>query len=228
MRAFAIADMPKKIPFFIGKFSFDPAPIYRAIAHGIVRWIYKPTYIGMENIPATGPAILICNHVSYMDGPIIDAGCPRRVRYIIDEDIYHAPGVHYFMSMDRAIPIAANRKSVERAFDEISNGLKNGDVICIFPEGFLTFTGGLGRFRPGIEWIIKRDQVPVVPMALAGLWGSIFSRKRLKSALRWLPQEWLRGKVTLICGAPMDPKTVNVNQLQDVVLKLKYSISGKS
>lgn len=204
---------------------FSPEPVYRAVAHGLTRFVYKPTYIGFENMPKEGPAIIISNHVSYMDGPMIDVGCPRKVRYIIDEHIYNVPGVHYLMQMDRAIPIAANRKSVEAALDEVSNGLKNGDVICIFPEGFLTFTGGLGRFRPGIEWMIQRNPVPVIPLAISGLWGSVFSRKRLNSPLRWLPQQWLRGRVVVKCGKPIDPAKVSVNYLQEAVLRLKYSVN---
>lgn len=225
MRVFTLGS-PLKKTVWTRELSFDPAPLLRFIAHGLTRKIYKPTYIGFEHIPETGPAILICNHVSYMDGPIIDAGCKRLVRYIIDEDIYNTPGVHYIMKLDRAIPIAPNRKSVEKAFEEVSNGLKNGDIICIFPEGFLTFTGGLGRFRPGIEWMIKRDPVPIIPMALSGLWGSVFSRKYLKSALRWLPRHWLRGQVICKCGPAIDPtKTpITVNYLQEIVLRLKYSI----
>jgi 1-acyl-sn-glycerol-3-phosphate acyltransferase len=205
-------------------FHLDLNAMYRKIIHGITLWAYKPQYYGMENIPETGPAIIISNHVSYMDGLIIDAGCKRPIRYIIDQDIYHFPIVHYIMKRAQAIPIAPNRKSVEAAFNEISNGLKAGDLICIFPEGFLTFTGGLGRFKPGIEWMIKRDPVPVIPIALSGLWGSIFSRKYLKSPLRWLPREWVRGKVIVKCGKPLDPSEININYLQDVVMKLKYSI----
>lgn len=206
------------------KLSLDPAPLYRNMIHGLTRWVYKPRYIGFDNIPAEGPAILISNHVSYMDGPIIDAGCQRRVRYLIDEDIYNTPGVHYLMSMDHAIPIAPNRKSVEAAFDTISAALKNGELVCIFPEGFLTFTGSLGRFRPGIEWIIRRDPVPVIPIALSGLWGSVFSRKYAKSFFRWWPRQWGR-RVTAICGPALAPEKVTVNYLQEVVLRLKYSIS---
>lgn len=207
------------------RFSYNPEPILSKIAHSLTRAVYKPTYIGFENIPETGAAIIICNHVSYMDGPIIDAGTKRNVRYIIDQDIYNVPGVHYLMKLDKAIPIAPNRKSVEAAFDEISNGLKNGDVICIFPEGSLTYTGGLGRFRPGIEWIIKRDQVPIIPIALSGLWGSVFSRKYLRAPFRLFPRHWGL-KVVAKCGPAIDPtKTrIDVNHLQEIVLKLKYSI----
>ncbi len=224
MRAFALK-LKMKPKGLKGKFSFDPAPLYSSIAHRITRFIYRPTYIGFENIPKTGPAILIANHVSYVDGPIIDAGCSRAVRYIIDEEIYNLPGVHYLMKLDRAIPIAPNRKSVQAALDAVSEGLRNGDVICIFPEGYLTFTGSLGRFRPGIEWMIKRDPVPVVPLALSGLWGSVFSRKYMKSPLRWLPRKWLRGKIVVKCGAVIPPQQVSINYLQEAILRLKYSIN---
>lgn len=220
-----LAKIKMKLPQL--RFSFNPEPILSKIAHKLTRAVYKPTYIGFDNVPETGPAILICNHVSYMDGPIIDAGCRRSVRYIIDDDIYKLPVVNYLMKLDKAIPIAPNRKSVEAAFDEISAGLKAGDVICIFPEGSLTYTGGLGRFRPGIEWIIRRDAVPVIPIALSGLWGSVFSRKYLKSSFRLFPRHWGL-KVIAKCGPAIDPtKTkIDVNYLQEVVLKLKYSINN--
>jgi 1-acyl-sn-glycerol-3-phosphate acyltransferase len=202
-------------------------PAYQWIAHSLVKFIYKPRYIGFENVPESGPAILISNHVSYVDGPIIDAGCKRPVRYLIDENIFNTPGVHYIMSLDRAIPIGNSKSSVEQAFDEISATLRAGELVCIFPEGVITYTGGLGRFRHGIERMIARDPVPVVPIALSGLWGSIFSRKRLRKPLRLLPREWLRGKVVALCGPVIQPEDVNVNYLQEVVLKLKYSLNGR-
>lgn len=197
--------------------------LLRKAIHSLTRFTYKPRYIGFENIPEKGAVILISNHVSYMDGPIIDAGCNRHVHYLIDEDIYNVPGVHTIMSRAKAIPIAPNRKSVERAFDMISTALGEGGIVCIFPEGFLTFTGGLGRFRPGIEWIIKRDPVPVVPIALSGLWGSVFSRQYRGTIWRYIPRRWLRGKVVVKCGLPLDPARATVNELQDVMMKLKYS-----
>lgn len=198
----------------------------RSVIHGIVLFTYKPRYINIERIPKEGPVILISNHVSYMDGPIINAGIDRLVHYVIDEDIYRTPGVHFIMSRAQAIPIAPNRKSVEAAFDMISEALKRGEAVCIFPEGFLTFTGGLGRFRPGIEWIIKRDPVPIIPIALSGLWGSVFSRQFRGSWRRFFPRRWLRGHVTVKCGAMVDPAHANINELQDIVMKLKYSIDN--
>lgn len=225
MRVSALGSFPK-IRFPVGRVHLSFEDTLHKIANGFTRWVYRPHYIGFENIPETGPAIIISNHVSYVDGPIIDAGCKRNVRYVIDEDIYRLPIIHALMKLNGAIPIAPNRKSVEKALDIISEGLKAGDLICIFPEGFLTFTGGLGRFRPGIEWMIKRDPVPVVPIALSGLWGSMFSRKYLKSPLRWIPRHWLRGRVTAKCGPALSPHDVSVNYLQEVVLKLKYSMGN--
>jgi len=224
MRALALAMIPKR-KFGPPRFTFDPAPLLRKYIHKLTLWVYKPNYIGFENIPKEGAAILICNHVSYVDGPIIDAGCNRPVRYLIDEGIYNLPVVHYLMTLDRAIPISYNRKAVEKAFDEISAALKNGELVCLFPEGFLTFTGSLGRFRPGIESISRRDPVPVVPLALTGLWGSVFSRKYAKSPFRMWPRTWGR-RVTAICGEPIPADKVTVNYLQEMVLKLKYSIGG--
>jgi 1-acyl-sn-glycerol-3-phosphate acyltransferase len=226
MRDAAIAYMMKwRLP--VGKiktFSFDPSPYYRRFIHSLTRSVYSIEYIGFENIPKDGPAILISNHVSYVDGPIIDAGCNRPIRYLIDQDIYNLPVVHYLMSLNRSIPISYNRKSVEKAFDEISDGLRGGDLVCIFPEGYLTFTGSLGRFRPGIEWITKRDpDVPIIPIAISGLWGSIYSRKYMKSRFRFWPRRWGR-KITVICGPAIPADQVSVNYLQEVVLKLKYSI----
>lgn len=208
------------------RLSFDPAPIYRKVIHGLTKFVYRPEYIGLENIPKTGGAMIVSNHVSYMDGPLIDAGiyahCGRSVRYVIDADIYALPAVNHIMKKARAIPIAYNRKSVEEAFEEISRGLRAGDLICIFPEGYLTFTGGLGRFRAGIESIIRRDPVPVIPMSLSGLWGSVFSRKFRGSWKRLIPRD-PRQKVIIKCGDPIPPEKVEVNYLQETVLRLKYS-----
>jgi 1-acyl-sn-glycerol-3-phosphate acyltransferase len=206
--------------------SGEVGPFFRSCLrfaiHSLTRAFYRPIYMGFENIPESGPAILISNHVSYMDGPIIDAGCKRPVRYLIDRDIYTLPVVHFVMSQARAIPITYNRKSVEAAFDAISDALRAGDLVCLFPEGYLTFTGSLGRFKPGIEAICKRDpDVPVIPIAISGLWGSMLSRKYLKSPFRWWPRKWGR-RATVVCGAPIPGDRVNVNHLQEVVLRLKY------
>ena len=195
----------------------------RAGARVLAHILYRPKYYGFDRIPETGAALLICNHVSYVDGLLIHAGCKRPVHFVIDQNIYNVPGVHFFMKLNGSIPIAPKREVVESALDQISQYLQQGELVCIFPEGRLTYTGSLGRFKPGIEFIIKRDPVPVYPIALNGLWGSIFSRKYLKARFRWFPRT-LRREVQAICGEPIQPEDVKINRLQEIVLKLKYAL----
>ncbi len=201
-------------------------PIFRFIARMLTKTFYKTEFIGFEKIPKTGPVLIIANHVSYMDGLMIQAACNRPVRFMIDQYIYNVPLVNYFMVHNKAIPILAKKESVGQALDTISKGLEAGDVVCIFPEGQLTYTGNLGRFKPGIEWIIERDPVPIYPVAIKGLWNSMFSRKYRKSAFRWFPKG-VRGKITVICGDVIHPGNVRVNHLQRVILSLKESLDRK-
>ena len=197
---------------------------YRRGARKLVYMLYKPKYYGFDRIPETGPAILIANHVSYVDGLIIHAGINRPVHYVIDKTIYELPGVNYFMRLNGSIPIAPKREVVEAALDQISEYLQKGELVCIFPEGRLTYTGSLGRFKPGIEYMVTRDPVPVYHIALNGLWGSVFSRKYLRARFRWMPRSLRRREVSAICGDPIQPEDVNINRLQEIVLKLKYSL----
>jgi 1-acyl-sn-glycerol-3-phosphate acyltransferase len=197
--------------------------IYRFLARQMVKIVYKTKFIGFDKIPAHGPVILIANHVSYVDGLIIQSACNRPIRFIIDEFIYRVPLVNYFMRLGRAIPILPRKESVKKALDEVSKGLDRGDIICIFPEGQLTYTGNLGRFKPGIEWMVERDPVPVYPIAIRGLWDSMFSRKYLRSKFPFFPRHF-HLKVTVVCGDVIHPKDVTVSHLQQVILNLKSSI----
>jgi 1-acyl-sn-glycerol-3-phosphate acyltransferase len=189
----------------------------------VVRLLYSTRFIGFDKLPKTGPAIIVANHVSYMDGCVISAASPRVVRFVIDADIYNVPAVKHFMSRIRAIPISPNKEGVKAALAEVSEGLKNGDLIMIFPEGQLTYTGNMGRFKFGVEWMLENDPVPVYPMAIKGLWGSIFSRKYIKSKYPFLPRS-LRRKVKLIVGDPIPPEKAHINNLQKMVMRLKNSV----
>lgn len=193
---------------------------YRFVAKQIVFSMYNIKAIGFENIPKEGPALLICNHISYMDGPILNAVCSRHIRFIIDKEIFQQPGIHYFMSLAEAIPITPKRESIERAMQDISDGLRKGDLICIFPEGQITYTGFMSHFRPGTEWIIKRDPVPIYPIIIDGLWGSVFSRKYYGLFWRFIPRSF-RKKVTVVCGHPIVPENITIDELQIKMLELR-------
>ena len=197
----------------------DPKPFYVWLINKLVRLLYRVSYHEMQHIPKQGAAILICNHVSYMDGMVINAGVERPVRYIIDEDIYNLPVVNYFMRLNNAVPIAPRRESVESALEIVAEGLKNGDLFCIFPEGQITYTGNLSRFRFGIEWMLKRVPVPVIPMALNGLWGSSLSRKDVGKWYRFIPRSFRR-RLSLRCGPAMEGSKINISHMQQAIMDL--------
>lgn len=195
-------------------------PVYRFLAKGVIFATYSITASGFDTIPKKGAVLLISNHLSYVDGLIINALCARRVRFVIDDVIYYVPIVHYFMKLNRAIPISARKERIVKAMAEISAGLGAGDVICIFPEGRLSATGFMSHFRPGIEWIIRKNPTPIYPIVLDGLWGSIFSRKYQGSFWRFFPRS-IRRKVVAICGTQILPEAVTIDQLHLVMLDLR-------
>lgn len=188
-----------------------------------MRVIYRINPQGFDKIPKRGPALLIANHISYMDGLVIQSACKRPVRFMIDASIYKMPIAHYFLKLHRSIPIKPTKEEVTAALHRVSELLEEGEVVCIFPEGQISYTGNLGRFKPGIEWVIDRDPVPIYPVAIKGLWGSIFSRKYLRSRYRWVPQTFRR-KVAVACGDEIHPENVRVDYLQRKVLVLKNSL----
>jgi 1-acyl-sn-glycerol-3-phosphate acyltransferase len=207
--------------------------IYRTVPEFAMRFLvwlishtlYRVRHIDLHNIPEEGPAVLVCNHVSYMDALIIAGACRRPVRFVMFKPIYELPILNFIFRTGKAIPIhskTADPDAYQRAFDRISEELSAGEVVCIFPEGRLTTDGDMAPFKTGIEKIIARNPVPVVPLALSGLWGSLFSHYNGK-ALSKLPKRfWSR--VTLISGAAIAPEHVSAVALQAQVRQLYQQI----
>ena len=134
----------------------------------------------LDRVPEEGPAVIVCNHVSFVDALVIMAACKRPIRFVMDHNIFRWPVLKFVFRTSKAIPIASAKEDpamMERAFDEVGKALDAGDLVGIFPEGKITADGNINPFRPGITCILARNPVPVVPMALRGLWGSFFSRK---------------------------------------------------
>lgn len=183
--------------------------------------LYRVRHEGLEQIPQSGPALLVCNHVSYMDALIIGGAVTRPIRFVMDWDIYRAPGLNLFFRLVKAIPICSEKRNAEvyhAAFEAIHDALANGELVCIFPEGRLTTDGEIGVFRPGVERILARDPVPVIPMALCGLWGSFFSHKDGHALAKRPRRFWSR--VNLKVGAPLPP-TVSADALREHVAQLR-------
>jgi 1-acyl-sn-glycerol-3-phosphate acyltransferase len=162
-------------------YSLLPEFLMRFLAWMLINLFYRLRPIGLENVPDKGPAIVVCNHVSYMD-PILLAGSVKRpMRFVMYYRIFHIPLLRYFFEHMRAIPIAGameDEQLLREAFERVDEELAAGNVVCIFPEGGITRDGEVQRFRPGIEKILARRPVPVVPIALGRLWGSWFSRRK--------------------------------------------------
>jgi len=187
----------------------------------ITHTMYRVTTRNLDQIPDEGPAVLVCNHVSYMDALIIGGACRRPVRFVIHKPIYRLPVLNYIFRAGKTIPIDSQKTDPDtynRAFKQISKDLEAGHLVCIFPEGKLTVDGMIDEFKTGIEKIISRNPVPVVPMALKGLWGSFFSHKDGR-AIRTRPKRfWSR--VELIADTPINPDQVTTHLLKAKVQSL--------
>jgi hypothetical protein len=184
--------------------------------------IYRVSADGLENIPDRGPAILVSNHVSLIDPLIITAKCRRPIRFVMYYKIYRIPFVSFLFRASGAIPIASHREDPEllaRAYEEIAVTLERGGLVGLFPEGQLTTDGEVGEFRTGIERILDRSPVPVVPMALSGLWGTFFTRFNGRPLMSRWPTHWL-ARVRLNVGRPVDPSVVAASTLHDAVRSL--------
>ncbi len=200
-----------------------PEFLQRLIVWIIVHVIYRIRAHGHENIPVEGAAIIACNHVSFVDPLIVMAESRRPIRFVMDHRIFRNPLLNFVFREAQAIPIAPAKedpKMLAAAYDEVARALAAGHLIGIFPEGRLTDTGEIGPFKTGISKIVERTPVPVVPMALSGLWGSFFSRKGGPA----MTKPFRRGifnRVELAIGTPIAASELMHTSLQDIVTKLR-------
>jgi len=204
-------------------YTLVPEFLLRFIVWLLIHSVYRLQKSGLEHIPESGPAVLVCNHVSFVDGLIIAAACRRPVRFVMHHSRFNVPVLRFVFRTGRAIPIASSREDpqlLERAYDEIARGLQQGDLICIFPEGHATETGEMQPFRAGIKRIVERTPVPVVPMALRGLWGSFFSRKGGPAMTRPF-RRGLFSRIALAVAPAVPPQSVTPEGLHSQVLALR-------
>ena len=194
----------------------------RLVSKFLVRLVYRVKTVGFDNIPEEGAALLVCNHVSFVDPAIMFGEIPRPSRYVMYYKFYNIPIIRGLWRSVKAIPISTKREDPEllkKAFDDVAQGLENGELICIFPEGGISRNGEVAKFQPGVEDILKRTPVPVIPMALRGVWGIWFSR-HLGRAMRGWPKAF-RKELTVVCGEPMPPEQATRLNLHEKVLALR-------
>ena len=210
-------------------FTIVPEFLMRFLSWVLVRTLYRLRLHGIEkNVPDEGAALLVCNHVSYMDALILSASVPRPVRFVMYYKIFQIPVMSWIFRTAKAIPIAGARENPEmmqRAFDEIDAALADGQIVGIFPEGALTKDGDIAAFKSGVERILARANengrpVPVVPMALKGMWASMWSHRDGRMRRMRLPRR-LRASVEVVAGEPIDGTIANADLLEARVRELR-------
>jgi 1-acyl-sn-glycerol-3-phosphate acyltransferase len=199
-----------------------PEFLLRFLAWLLVNTMYRLKTRGAQNIPNEGAALVVCNHVSFVDSLIVGAMSHRPIRFVMYYRIYQSPVLGWIFRMAKAIPIAGKKEDpelMERAFDEVKKCLDEGELVGIFPEGMITYTGEINAFRPGVERILAASPVPVVPMALRGLWGSFFSRMGGRAMTRPMRRFW--SKIELEIGELVPASEANAARLEADVRALR-------
>jgi 1-acyl-sn-glycerol-3-phosphate acyltransferase len=214
----AVALMNAAVALYI--YALVPEFLMRFMAWLLIHSVYRLRKTGLERIPEEGAAVVVCNHVSYVDALVISAGCRRPIRWVMDHRIFRVPLLSFFFRTAGAIPIAPAKEDVallERAYQRIAEELRAGELVGIFPEGRLTADGEIAEFRGGVMRILEQTPVPVVPMALSGLWQSLFTRNRhrLRHATKLFP------RIRLAVGEPLAPQAVTPQRLHAAVAGLR-------
>jgi 1-acyl-sn-glycerol-3-phosphate acyltransferase len=204
-------------------FTLVPEFMMRFITWVLVHSLYRVRVDGLKNVPDEGAALVVCNHVSFMDPLILMASVRRPMRFVMYYKIFNIPVLNFVFRTAKAIPIAGRNEDeakLKRAFELIDEALAAGEVVCIFPEGGLTRDGGIATFRPGVDQILARRPVPVVPLALRGMWGSIFSRRDSAMHRSRLPRRFW-SKIELVGGSPLPASEANASVLEARVGELR-------
>jgi len=211
--------------FFVAIYLFRWVPefLYRFVTFVLAKFTYKIEVEGLENIPKEGPAVLICNHISWLDWLIVYGCVPRPVRALVDYYIMQHPIVGPVLRDARVITLATQKVSEgeqEAAFDQVRKELEAGELVLIFPEGRISSHPNMNPFKRGVERIVQQTPVPVIPMAISNMWGSMFSRAPLRRSW-WSRMRQPRREVDLVIGTPIPPEEVKVRKLEAIVRGLK-------
>lgn len=200
-----------------------PEFLQRFIVWLLMHSIYRLEKKGIDAIPEEGPALLVCNHVSYADSLVIAAACRRPVRFVIDRRFFEMPILSFVLKEIRAIPISVTgglAEPEESVLVEISAAFRAGELVALFPEGGVSEDGELRPFQPWIGLVLAGNSVPVIPLALSGMWGSVFSRRDGPIAKR-LTKLRLWKKISIALGSPTSADTADCDALAEEVLMLR-------
>jgi 1-acyl-sn-glycerol-3-phosphate acyltransferase len=208
-------------------YTLVPEFLLRFVCWLLMHTLYRLKRSGAR-FPESGAALIVCNHVSFVDALVISAACRRPIHFIMDNAIFQAPVIRTLARGMKAIPISPAKEDPEvfaQAFESAAAALRDGELVCIFPEGRLTADGEIAAFRPGLSRIVSDTPVPVIPIAIAGLWGSMFSRYGRKLWQRLPRKLWHR--VVVNVGEAVAPEQAKPEELrEDVVALYRAALSG--
>ncbi|OVE80329.1 hypothetical protein BVY02_00560 [bacterium J17] len=196
-----------------------PEMLLRCINWVMVRTLYRIKVVGAENIPKEGGALLVCNHVSYIDASLLMASFDRPVRYLMYRPIYEARFINPVAKALGVIPVAGedSAKAKVKSLATAKEAIENGQIVCIFAEGALTRIGNMLPFRKGLERIVKDTGAPIIPICLDQVWGSIFSYS--KGRFFWkLPKE-IPYRVSVLVGKAL-PSTTAAFKVREAIQEL--------
>ena len=203
-------------------YTLVPEFLMRFLVWIFVSLFYRIDRTNLQRIPDEGPCIIVCNHVSFYDALILASAIRRPPRFVMHHTIFKTPVLSFIFRTARAIPIAPAKEDpalLEKAYLDIAQALKDGEIVCIFPEGRITDNGEIYPFRSGITRILEAAPVPVIPVALRGMWGSFSSRHR-GPAFQKLPRRF-RSRVEVAVGEPVPPEEATPEHLQTRVQSLR-------
>ncbi len=209
------------VAFYI--FMLVPEYLLRFVAWFMANVAYRFRVEGEENIPLSGAAILVSNHVSFVDAVLLMAASPRPIRFLMDHRIFKVSVLGWLFRLAKAIPIAPRAEdpvAYEAAFEAAAQVLRDGDLLGIFPEGGITQDGTLQEFKGGIMKILERQPAPVIPMALTNLWGSFFSRIERGGAMVRPFRRGMFNRLGLTIGAPIPAVVAQPEMLRQRVSQL--------
>jgi 1-acyl-sn-glycerol-3-phosphate acyltransferase len=199
-----------------------PEFLLRLIMWVLIHTLYRVSASGMDNIPEDGAAIIVSNHVTYIDPLLIGARVRRPIRFVMHKRIFEVPVFAAVFRLNKAIPIVSGKTDPEgltAALDMVAAELEAGQLVVVFPEGHLTHDGDIDTFRSGVEQMVARTPVPVIPVAVQGLWGSFFSNCGGTALTHWPRFSWSR--IGLVVGESVPPDLVSATDLQQRVLALR-------
>jgi acyl-[acyl-carrier-protein]-phospholipid O-acyltransferase/long-chain-fatty-acid--[acyl-carrier-protein] ligase len=203
-----------------------PEFLFRFLFWSMTHTFYRLRVLGREHIPATGPGLLICNHVSYADGFFLVASHHRLIRFVIWGGIANQPHLRWLARVMGVIPIAASDgpRALAASLRAARDSLRSGELVCVFAEGQISRTGNMLKFKRGFEKVVQGTDAPIIPTFLDCVWGSIFSHQGGRFFWKW--PRLIPYPVTVSFGKPL-PATTEAFQVRQAVQELGADSIGE-